>query len=97
MTFTWLDGPGMPHNLTGFTAKMQVRDKPGGTNLILDIPSPNGALTLGGVNGTIRLQLSDTETASATSGVYDILLTDGGGVVSRLLEGELTVDEGVTT
>lgn len=80
MSLACKDENGDAFNLAGWTARGQVRDKPGGSTLILDlsptIPTP--------ANGTIVISKSDEATAAITPGIYswDVVLdTPSGGVV----------------
>lgn len=85
-----------PVDLTGATARMQVRDKPGGT-LLLELSTPNGGLAITGP-GTIERTLSATESAGITwlGGVYDLEVTYADGTVHRYFEGPVTVSLEVT-
>lgn len=89
-----------PADLTGYTARMQVRkrlatpDPP-----MLELTTENGRITLGGAAGTIRLYVTDEDTMSELEGrrgVYDLELQTPGGEVIRLLEGTVTIDPNVT-
>jgi hypothetical protein len=98
LTATWRDSTGTAINLTGYTARMQVRSAYDATSTILSLTSSSG-ITLGGSAGTIAITASATVTAALTapwSGVWDLELVSGGGVVTRLLEGAATVSPEVT-
>lgn len=100
ITFTWKDSAGVAVNLTGYTAKMQIRDVPGGTQHD-EFLSTGGTpeITLGAAAGTIRLQVSATDTGaySFERAVYDLELTvTATGVVTRLLEGAVVAYPQVT-
>lgn len=101
-TLTWNTrsaGVITPVDLTGFTARMQIRNKRDGT-LLHTLLSSGVGITLGGVLGTIVLFISDTDTAAFTwsTGVYDLELIDTGGTgdVTRLVQGRIAADEEVT-
>ena len=96
--FVWKDGSGNLINLTGYTAKMQVRRNPASDEVLLEASTTNGRIALGGSAGTITLTLSATVTAAITwsRGKYDLELTARNGVVTRLLEGEITVSKEIT-
>jgi hypothetical protein len=83
-------------NLTGYTARMQVRDQQNGAEL-LELTDGDG-ITLGGAAGTIALALdaAATEELEWTWGRYDLELVSGGGSVTRLLRGKATVDSETT-
>jgi hypothetical protein len=87
-----------PVDLTGYTARMQVRASAAATAVLLDLTTENGGITLGGTDGTITCTSSATQTAALTfgTGVYDLELVDGSGVVTRLAEGSVCVSREVT-
>jgi hypothetical protein len=96
---TWKDSGGTAINLTGYTARMNVRETYSSSSAVLTLTTENNGITLGGSAGTITLSASATTTAALTapfSGVYDLELVSGGGVVTRLLEGVATISPEVT-
>jgi hypothetical protein len=86
-----------PVDLTGFDARMQIKDKVGGTQLVL-LESP-GAITIDAAAKTITISLSATATAAYTwkKGVYDFEMVSATGDVTCLLSGKITVTPEVTT
>jgi hypothetical protein len=79
----------VPLDLTGVTVKAEIRDKPGGNVL--------GALTcVVTLPNIIDASLAAAETATLTSGVWDLQLTYTGGNVSTVLTGLVTVTMDVT-
>jgi hypothetical protein len=97
-TLTWQTG-GTPVNLSGYTARMQVRDTYDGGSAVVSITSGTG-ITLGGTAGTILVELTATQTAAidaTPSGqyVYDLELVSGSSV-TRLVEGTFIVSPEVT-
>lgn|SRR5574343_526082 len=98
LNLVWKDSGGTPINLTGYTARMQVRHKLADTSPLLDFTTENGAITLGGVLGTISILGLATLTDALTvkSGVYDLELVSAGGIVTRLIEGGVTITPQVT-
>jgi hypothetical protein len=96
--FIWKDSAGTAVNLTGYTARMQVRQSKASDTVLLELTTENGRITLGGAAGTIDLNLTATTTAAITwrRGLYDLELVASNGVVTRLLEGEVTVSKEVT-
>lgn len=98
LTITWKDSAGTAINLTGYSARMQVRETYASTSTVVSLTNGSG-ITLGGAAGTIAISISATTTAALTapfSGVYDLELVSAGGVVTRLLQGAATVTPEVT-
>lgn len=91
VTATWKNSSGGLINLTGATAKMEIRDKPGGT--IKTSLTESSGITLGGVNGTIQIKFVP---AYFGQFVYDLIVTLSSGDIERVLEGEVIVDRTVT-
>ena len=86
-------------NLTGYSARLQARVDVEDTETILSLTTDaNGGITLGGALGTISLDRTATQTAVLQTGefVYDLELQSGGGQVTRLVQGQLTVSAEVT-
>lgn len=96
--FTWQDAAANPVNLTGYTARMQVRDEADSSTAALSLTTENSRITLGGTAGTITLLVSATDTAAVVAGeyVYDLEIVSGAGTVTRLIQGCFTVDAEVT-
>ena len=84
-------------NLTGYTARLQARVDVDETETILSLTTGAG-ITLGGAVGTITLDQTATQTALLPTGeyVYDLELQSSGGIVTRLLQGELNISAEVT-
>jgi hypothetical protein len=84
-------------NLTGYTARLQARIDVDETETILSLTTGAG-ITLGGAAGTITLNQTATQTALLPKGeyVYDLELQSSGGIVTRLLQGELNISAEVT-
>jgi len=89
---------GVAVNLTGYTARMQVRSTLESATTVVELTTANGRIALGGAAGTITLTISATDTAGLTSGrgVYDLELVSGSGIVTRLLQGVATISRNVT-
>jgi hypothetical protein len=86
-----------PLNLTGYTARMQVRERVESSAVLLELTTENGRITIDGPTGTVTLALTATETAAIdwAAGVYDLELVDG-ATVYRPLEGRVRIDPEVT-
>jgi hypothetical protein len=87
-------------NLTGYTARLKARSTVGSRTVpsMSLTSSTGGGITLGGSAGTITISLSATETTALNPGkyTYDLELQSSGGVVTRLLKGNLKVVAEVT-
>lgn len=94
----WKDSSGTAINVTGYTARMQIRKTVDATTIILTLTTENGRITVGGANGLITLLVSAADTAALTTfcGVYDLEVISPAGVVTRLLEGQVEVSKEVT-
>lgn len=97
--FTWLDADRRQINLTGYTAKMQIRESQAlDATLILELSTANGRIVLGGVTGTVAIEISDEDAAllTFTEGYYDLKLTPPDGKTFRIMEGPITLSKGTT-
>lgn len=86
-----------PIDLTGATARMQVRRRVRETAHLVELTTENGRITLGGKNGTIQLNLSPSDTQGLLAGkaFYDFELISG-AVVDRLFSGEFHITPEIT-
>lgn len=97
--FVWKETASGPViNLTGYTARMQIRPTLADTNILLDLTTANGKLAIDGPNGKVTIQLTATETAALdfVTAVYDLELVSGSGAVTRLLKGTISLDKEIT-
>lgn len=98
LSLVWKDSNGVPVNLTGYSARMQVRRTVNNPTKLLDFTTSNGAITLGGATGTVTVvgAATLTDDVPPRSGVYDLELQSADGTVTRLLEGKVTITPEVT-
>jgi hypothetical protein len=91
-TITLADEDNVLIDLTGYTANSQIRKHYSSSN------SQSFSVTLGGIQGTMTLSLTSTQTSNLIAGryVYDVELTSSSNVVSRIVEGIVTVTPEVT-
>jgi len=91
--------PPVPINVTGYTAKMQIRPAVGDPTVLATLTTSNGGIIMGDTDGKITLYMSDSTTLAFTwvTGVYDLDVVSPTGFVTRLLEGNVTVSQAVTT
>ena len=87
-----------PIDLTGATAKMQVRDTKGGSKLAVTLTSPSGGITISGPEGIVNIKMTPTQTNKLfyPKSSYDIMVIDSNGNKIKLLEGFMTLSRSVT-
>ena len=95
---TWVAPGGTPIDLTGCSARMQVRPEIDSPAVLMELTTSNGRITLGGTAGTVDLFISAVDTAAITwdSGVWDIEILHPGDDVTRLAQGTVIVSPEVT-
>jgi len=100
-TFTfnlhWFDPDGNAKDITGYSARMQVRQRFVSTSTVLSLVSPTD-ITLGGSSGSIVATVPAATMASVASGdyLYDLEMVSSNGIVTRLIKGSFTVRPEVT-
>lgn len=87
-----------PVDLTGFTARLSIKTKVGGT-LLDSLTTENGGVVIDEAAKTITLVITATDSAAYTwkRAVYDLEMISPLGVVTRLLSGAMTLSLEVTT
>ena len=98
-TLTIKDATGSTVNLVGFTAAMTLKQTPTSSDAILSLTTSNGRMTINGSAGTVALLITSTDTGNLDpkDGVYDMELTSGAGIVSRIIEGTFSIRRNITT
>lgn len=94
----YLDKDGLPINLTGCSAKLQVRDTKGGSKLAFTLSSPSNGITIDGTAGKITVKMTPAQTNKLfyPKSSYDLMLTDTNTNKIKLVEGFLTLSRSVT-
>ena len=88
--FVYKDASGVPVNLAGASARMQVRKNRKSDEVLLELTDQDG-ITLG-EKGEIEMFANEAETADWDfDGVYDLKVNE-----ERVLEGDFRVKAGVT-
>jgi hypothetical protein len=87
-----------PQDLTGYTARMTIRDRVGGTELVA-LTSADSEIIIDAAAFTITIAISAAATAAFTwtKGVYDLELVSSTGRVARILSGTVTLSKEVTS
>ena len=98
VNFTYQDSAGVAINLTGYTAAMQLR-APTDSNIVsLSLSSPSNGITITGATGLVAVRATAAQTGALIDGVYeyDLELTSSIGIVTRLVQGQITISPQVT-
>ena len=97
LNVVYKDANGNPINLTGYTAAMQLRQNYNSDTAVLTLSTSNGGITITGAQGKLVLSATAIQTGALDAGfyVYDLEITSG-GVVTRLIQGQVTVAGEVT-
>lgn len=84
-------------DLTGYTARMQLRQTVDAEDFTIELTTENGGITLGGTAGTIDLTISAEDMAAIDAGSYkyDLEMVVGESV-TKLLRGKFKVIAEVT-
>lgn len=86
-----------PLDITGYTAKMQMRSNPSSSIAVLTLTTENGGIIIDGADGSIGLHATATQTGLINEGPYDYdIELYNGATVLRLLQGQVVVSAGVT-
>lgn len=88
----------LPIDLTDYTARMQIRADIDSTAALLSLTTENGGITLGDEDGTITLYIAAdvTEEIDWDCAVYDLELVTDDDIVTRLLQGRITISKETT-
>lgn len=87
-----------PIDMTGYTARMQLRSKLDSSTIIEELNTENGKIVIDNVNKTIKLIISADNTSAYTfsSAVYSLELISSGGQVTPFANGIITLVKEVT-
>lgn len=87
-----------PVNLSGYTARMQIRSKVDSLDTIAELTTENAGIVLNNINKTILLQIPALTTSafSFINAVYSLELIASGGQVTTLVTGTITLVKEVT-
>ena len=87
-----------PVDLTGYTARMAIKDKKGGT-VLMSLTTENGRIAIDEAAHTVTMSITAEDTADIDwkKGVYDLEMVSPTGVVTSPLTGDVSVVREVTT
>lgn len=96
--FVWKDSNGVAVNLTGYTARMQLRRSVSADEVYLSLTTVNGGIVIDPLVGKVTVIFKETDTQGVTwaGGVYDLELVDSTGKPMRFIEGEFELSKEVT-
>ena len=89
----YTDSNNLPIDLTDFSAKMDIRDKPGGKILCASISNSNG-IVIDGVEGSLNITINSSQTRRFTtpSAAYHLKIKNNGNQEeSTILKGYFSV------
>jgi hypothetical protein len=92
------EGKTTPIDLTGYSASMDIRTYKEATSKLASFSTVDGSITFSGANNNILTVLASATTTSSWdfyTGVYDLEISNS-GVVTRLVEGKVTISKEVT-
>lgn len=98
LTVVYKDSTGTAINLTGYTAALQIRDTYADSTTDLSLTSPSGGITITAATGTISITATAAQTGAIAAGtyVYDLEITSASGIVTRLIQGRISISPQVT-
>ena len=87
-----------PVDLTGYTARMSIKDKIGGA-VLHSLTTENGGITIDTAAKTVLLSIpaATTEDFTWSRGVYDLEMVSATGKVTRIISGRIVLSREVTT
>ena len=92
LTVIWVDPDEVPIDMTGYSARMMLKNKYSDTTPLVSLTSASG-ITITPEEGVIEIVISDENTGTLATtkegrGVYDLEVESADGIVTRLLGGE---------
>jgi len=95
-TIEYLDADDVAVNLTGYSARMHIRDTVESDDTVVELEDGSG-ITITAAGGTLDIEIAATATKDLVGPyVYDLEIESGTGVVTRLVQGSVTVNPEVT-
>lgn len=91
-----------PVDVTGYTAKMQVRSQPGAASVLGEVThltTASGKITVGSTDGRFDINIKGAALATLAApadAVYDLIVTSPAGKTIRVLQGDAKISPRVT-
>lgn len=97
-TLSVSDDTGDVIDLSGYTGKMQIKSDITASSSLLELSTTGNYMSITGAQGLISLSVPNTVTSTLDfdTAVYDLIITSGTGVVTRLVEGSVNLSTQVT-
>lgn len=97
-TVEYRDNQDAPIDLTGATAKLQVRDTTNSARLAFTLSSPSSGIVINETLGTITVTMNPAQTSKLfyPKAVYDLIVTDSNANRIKMIEGFITLNKTVT-
>jgi hypothetical protein len=97
-TLTLTDNVGAPIDLTGYKARMQMRRAVQAQGSLITLTTENGRIAITPLTGVIVLTIEAEATAQLNfqTAVYDLEIESAGGIVTRIIQGKVTLSPEVT-
>ena len=83
-------------DLSGYSARLQLRPYPGSTRVYDELTSSNGRLIVNPSSVTVFFPVSVTLNYTFREAVYDLVLISQSGRQYRAVQGKVIIDKGVT-
>lgn len=97
LNLVYEDPDGNPINLSGQTARMQLRRRYDSAAVLTLTTNAGGGIVITGGTGNILITITDEQTGTLESGFYQYdLELDNAGTIERLIQGQTTVSPQVT-
>lgn len=99
ISFQYLEDDAVtPVDLTGYTARMQIRPNANSTTVYFDGTTENGRIVITPAEGVVSVNIPNSETTDMNFmyGAYDLEIVSDGGVVTRLVQGKVVLSKEVT-
>ncbi|PHS21160.1 MAG: hypothetical protein COA84_16045 [Robiginitomaculum sp.] len=89
LSFSIIWGGSAPLDITGYSARLQARDRGGA--LMLDLSTSNGGITIDGPGGTLSFAADPALTDQVlTAGRYEVEMSTAAGDVYRVISGGIS-------
>jgi hypothetical protein len=98
VSLTYRNPAGVPIDLTGASAAMQVRRRSGAAEAFLRLSNTTSGISLGTTNGQIVITVTDEALSLVAPGeyVYDLEVNPSNGAVAKLISGKFVLVGEVT-